>query len=206
MPVPIAPLLGLAIGAALAIATGAPAESERPRAIALVGLFAVLVFAPACAVPLVLAEDWAFAYLVDGADVPSAIELVLVATDAAALVAGYAWASDPVRSTSRREAALLAGVPAALAVVVAAVLARAWRVDGTYHEVQGGFGTEPVVGGRLGYVLAWTLAVVVAGAAFTAHRLRAHRSGSDAPRPRRAGPPGRGLGARAGDPPRPARG
>jgi hypothetical protein len=194
VPAPIAPLLGFALGAILALASGAPAERARPRALALVTLFAALVWAPACAAPFFVAEEWALGYLLEGADVPSAVELVLVGLDALAVVAAYAVASDPVRGASGRTGALLVGVPLALAAVVAAALGRALAVDGTTYEVRGGFAVEPVVGGRLGWILALVLVLVVGGAAYTAARLRAPSG------PGEAKPPGgraRGLGVRA---------
>lgn len=172
MPVPVAPLVGFALGALLAIAGGARVEDDRRRALAIVALFAALVFAPACAAPLVVAGDWAFAYLVDAARVPSAVELVLVALDAALVVAGFAWASDPARARSPRAAIALAAVPAALALVLSLVLAPKLALDGTFRQIDGGFGAERVAGGRLGYELAWIGALVVGGAVWTARRLR----------------------------------
>jgi len=112
-PVPafVAPLVGFALGVVLAWLSAAaprrppgwglappgappwapgrtaPAE-PRGRPLALAALFSALVFTPICAYFLIFSPDWSFAYLVDPRRIPSAVDLLLLALDAASVPAG----------------------------------------------------------------------------------------------------------------------
>jgi hypothetical protein len=190
---PLAPFVAFALGAALALVASPGADASGRRALALVSLFAALVVAPACAAPLFVAEDWALGYLVDPAAVPSAVELVIVVACAASVVAGFVLAREPARTPAARAA--LVGSPCAVAIAVAAALGARLGTDGTYHEVHGRFATEPVLGGRLGWVVLVIVAAIASGAAYTASRLRAGAP-SDGRRARTRAR-GHGLGVRA---------
>jgi hypothetical protein len=73
------------------------------------------------------------------------------------------------------------------------------RVDGSYHQVRGAFGTQPVAGGPLGYAILWMDALFAVAFALTARLLAARprpapvlEEGAGEPRARRAGYLGRG--------------
>ncbi|WP_437758289.1 hypothetical protein [Sorangium sp. So ce1389] len=193
MPAFVAPLVGFALGALLAwFSAAAPhrpgalraaeprlAPDPRVRRLALVTLFAVLVFAPVCAYFLVFAPDWSFAYLVDTRRIPSAIDLVLLLLDAASVPAGFAAAQRfaasaggrPTAQRSVRAVAVFAGAPLAIALVAVVALARRLALDGTYRQVEGDFGVHPVAGGPLGYALLWMYTMLAAGFAVTVSAL-----------------------------------
>ncbi|WP_437667339.1 hypothetical protein [Sorangium sp. So ce1182] len=193
MPAFVAPLIGFALGALLAwFSAAAPhrpgalraaeprlAPDPRDRPLALVTLFAVLVFAPVCAYFLVFAPDWSFAYLVDTRRIPSAIDLVLLLLDAASVPAGFTAAQRfaasaggrPTAQRSVRAVAVFAGAPLAIALVAVIALARRLALDGTYRQVEGDFGVHPVAGGPLGYALLWMHTMLAAGFAVTVSAL-----------------------------------
>ncbi|WP_433935099.1 hypothetical protein AB3662_10675 [Sorangium cellulosum] len=230
MPAFVAPLVGFALGALLAwFSAAAPhrpgalraaeprlSPGPRDRPLALVSLFAVLVFAPVCAYFLVFAPDWSFAYLVDTRRIPSAVDLLLLLLDAASVPAGFAAAhrfassagGRPTAQGAVRALAVFGGAPIAIALVAVLALSRRLALDGTYRQVEGDFGVHPVAGGPLGYALLWMYTMLAAGFAVTVSALlrRDPPGGAEkaepprAPRPRAVpSEPARGV-----DPPRPA--
>jgi hypothetical protein len=227
VPAFVAPLFGFALGALLAWfsataprraaalrateARGAPPPA-RGRPLALVALFAALVFTPVCAYFLIFAPDWSFAYLVDTRRIPSALDLVLLLLDAGSVPAGFIAACGPASGAptvaagrfsaqrSVRTAAVLAGVPLAIALLAVLFLSRRLAMDGTYRQVEGDFGVHQVAGGPLGYALLWMHTMLAAGFIVTVRGLLAR----DAPAPRRPEPrrSARAAAADANEPPR----
>lgn len=191
MPGLLAPLLGVALGALLGFAPGLHPDPDEPareaRGARVVALFALLVFAPACAYFLVFAGDWSYAYLVDARRVPSAIELVLVAADGAAVVAGFVLARRRLAARAFGAAIALVAAPLGVALVAALVLAPRLAVEGTYAQFHGDYGTRPLVGGPVGIAVVWMGAVVAIGAFVAARALRfaapSRRGRSHAPAP-----------------------
>src|SRR5438045_9383789 len=97
MPLPFAWLVAFALGAAFArAAQGEIARSEGPlvmsRPVLVVVAFAALVVAPVAGYFAAFHGDWAYLYGVNWQDVPSAVDLVLVALAAALVPAGFAAA------------------------------------------------------------------------------------------------------------------
>ena len=188
MPALLAPLVGFALGVLLAWLgrAEAPREDEavgRARG-RVAAIFGALAFAPACAYFVVFACDWALFYLVDGRAVPSALLLVLVMIDAAAVPAGFLAAHRALRSgrhDADRVALALGAAPAAIAATVALAFLNRLRVDGTYHQVTERFGTRPVAGGPLGWAVLWMGAMIVAGAVIAAQALTARPRARVAP-------------------------
>jgi hypothetical protein len=229
VPAFVAPLVGFALGALLAwfsavaahrpgaLRAAEPRLSPGPsgRPLALVTLFAVLVFAPVCAYFLVFAPDWSFAYLVDTRRIPSAIDLLLLLLDAASVPAGFAAVqayvatagAGPAAQRSVRALALLAGAPLSMALIAVIALSRRLALDGTYRQVEGDFGVHPVAGGPLGYALLWMYTLLAAGFAVTVSALlRRDPGGAPKTEPHRGAPP-RAVPsepAPAAAPPRPA--
>ncbi|WP_437726856.1 hypothetical protein [Sorangium sp. So ce861] len=230
MPAFVAPLVGFALGALLAwFSAAAPhrpgalraaeprlASGALDRPLALVCLFAVLVFAPVCAYFLVFAPDWSFAYLVDTRRIPSAVDLVLLLLDAASVPAGFVAAQRfaasaggrPTAQRSIRALAVFAGAPLAIALVAVLALSRRLALDGTYRQVEGDFGVHPLAGGPLGYALLWMHTMLAAGFAVTVSALlRREPTGGVQKGEPPAGPRPRAVPsapAPAAEPPRPA--
>ena len=225
MPAFVAPLVGFALGALLAwlraaaprspvsVAWGGAASSSTSRALAaadrrpllLSSLFSLLVFTPVCAYFLVFAPDWSFAYLVDSRRIPSAVDLVLLALDAASVPAGFAAVTHAEGRRSLRDLAVLIGAPLAVALLVVLVLSRRLAVDGTYRQLHGDFGVRPVAGGPLGYALLWMDGLLAAGLLLTARAMLA--PGAPAARPAPGEPPRKPSlrpGPAAGPAPRPS--
>ena len=191
MPALIAPLVGFALGVALAWLCRVEAAREdasvgRAR-MRVAALFAALVFAPACAYFVAFAADWSLFYLVDGRAVPSALLLVLVFVDAGAVVGGFQAGYHAARAGTRtadRALLVLGAVPAAVACAVAMAFLGRLRVDGTFHQVSERFGTRPVAGGPLGYAILWMGGMIVAGMVIAAQALGARPPpGPSAPAP-----------------------
>jgi hypothetical protein len=176
MPIPLAPLLGLSLGAGFAWVAApelsqddGPVVASRPFAVVLA--FAVLVWLPVVGYFVAFHGDWAYLYLVPWQRVPSAIDLGLVLLAGAALVGGFCAGVPRVRK--RRFGLVWAFVvaPAAAAAGALAVAARRLAVSGTYAQFHGEFGTEPIVASTLGKGVLLMGVVLVVGIAWTVHAL-----------------------------------
>jgi hypothetical protein len=193
MPAPLGPLVGFSLGVVLAWLGRAAADTDaprgRPRPTLLVSLFATLVFAPACGYFIVFAGDWSLAYLFDSRAIPSAVELLLIAADAASVLAGFETGRRVIRRRALRAAAALAAAPLVPALLFLVLFYSRLRIEGTYHQVRSDFGTQPVAGGPLGYALLWMNAALVAGFALTT-RLLLERKFRPSAAPPRAPAPG----------------
>jgi hypothetical protein len=185
VPALVGPIVGFSLGVVLAWLCRGEAAREDDAVgsarVVVAGLFAVLVFAPACAYFVIFAGDWALFYLADSRSVPSALLLVLVVVDALAVVSGF-WAG--YQAARRRASSLLlalgVGPAAAAAAVLLAFLPRL-RVDGTFNQVSARFGTRPAAGGPLGYAVLWMGAMIALGMVIAA-RAEPRRL-DDRPRP-----------------------
>lgn len=175
MPALVGPFLALALGAALAWIGRAEAPREDEAAgrarLAVAALFGALVYAPACAYFLAFAGDWALFYLADSRGVPSALELLLVVTDAALVAIGFA--AGHLAAKRRAEVALFAMMVAPATVAGALVLAFVpkLRLEGTFHQVTARFGTQPLAGSATGWAVLWMGAMMVAGFVVAARAL-----------------------------------
>lgn len=193
MPALLGPLVAVALGAALAwlVRGDAPTDDDaafRAR-VAVVVLYAGLVFAPACGYFMVFAGDWSLFYLADTRRIPSALGLVLVVMDAALVAVAFAVGHLMARRRQARALMAMVLVPAAMTLTGAAAFLPKLRVDGTYHQVTSRFGTTPVAGGPLGWAIVWMGAMIAVGFALTARSLTA--------RPRVVAPPAKEGGGPA---------
>lgn len=190
VPLLVGPFVGLGLGALFAWLGRAEAPREDPLAFRararLVLLFALLVYAPACAYFPLFAGDWSLFYLVDHRDVPSAIELVVIALDAALVVGGFAAGHHAARRRLPGALVTLAAAPLGVALVMLVAFLSQLRVDGTFHQVTSRFGTQPAVGSPLGWAILWMSAMIAAGALITA---RALLDRPRSPRPTAGGAP-----------------
>ena len=144
----------------------------------MVALYAALVYAPVNAYFLVVAPDWSFAYLLEAQGLPSAVLLLLVIADAAAVVLGFSLGRRRSSSIARKLA--LFAVPAGAALLLVVALFHRFRIDATTQQFRGDFGTRSVAGGPLGYALLWMDAILVAGLVVAARALGPARRTGDA--------------------------
>ncbi len=176
MPALFAPLVGFLVGVLLAVAVLSSRRAEPPaasgRALAIVALFAGLVFAPVCGYFLTYSPDWAFAYLIDTRHVSSALLLVVFLLSLSSVPLGFLVALS--RAQGRRPLALLPWtmVPMAAIVTLFVVLAPKLMWNGSYAQVRQGLTSLSLIGSPLGYSIAWIDACLLAGVAWAFRELR----------------------------------
>jgi hypothetical protein len=176
VPIPFAPLIGLALGAALAW-SAAPelARDDGPIALSrpfvVVAAFAALVWLPVVGYFVAFHGDWAYLYVVPWQRVPSAVDMVLVLFSAAAVIGGFGLAVPTVRK--RRLAPVIALIVVPGAAVAASFMLAAHRlaVSGTFAQFHGDFGTEPIAASPLGKGVLFLGVVLALGVAWTVRAL-----------------------------------
>ena len=187
MPALLGPVFGFVLGIAfgwIRAAESQPRGGVGPRGGLLATvLFGALVFVPINAYFVAFAGDWALSYLVDSRGVPSALLLVLVLVDGAAVPAGFLLAGRLARTRSLGAVLVAGAVPGAVALLALLAFARRLRIDATYKQYSLDFGTQPIAGGPLGYAVLWMLAMLAVGFVVTARALRAPRRIEPAPEP-----------------------
>jgi hypothetical protein len=179
MPAPIAPLIGFALGVAFAwyareeLSRSPSSTGITFRSLAIVTLFATLVFAPVSAYFLAFESDWSYAYFIDTRRIPSAIQLALVVIDTVSAPLGFLVATPHAKSRKLGPLFTLALPLVALALAGVAATTSRLSVQGSYAQFQGDFGTRPVAGSSLGYALLWMDMVLALGALWTCRQLSA---------------------------------
>ena len=179
MPLPLAALVALSLGALFAHVARAELSLDEPivssRPLAIVSAFAGLVYLPAVAYFAAFHGDWAYMYFVAWRRVPSAIDLAVVLACTALVPAGFAIAA-PFARTKRREIVLaMIASPAALAGILAVVLQHRVGTSATFAQFKHGFDTEPVARTALGRAMLVAIAVTTAAALWAARLLRTAR-------------------------------
>lgn len=175
MPAFIGPLVGFVIGIVFAWAAAdelGKAGTFAPRPLTVVGLFATLVYAPACAYFLAFEGDWAFAYFLDTRKVPSAVDLALVLLDAVSVLVGYVVAAPRAKARKLLPLLSIAGGPALLAIVAVVAMTSRLSVQASYAQFHGDFGTRAVSGTALGYGLLWMNGILVMAVGWNTRVLR----------------------------------
>jgi hypothetical protein len=176
-----APLLGFTLGVLFAwmarheIARAQPAALAS-RSLSIVSLYAVLMFAPACAYFLVLEPDWAGAYLFDAG---RRARLVSVAGTLLALVSvpvGFLIAAPGARAQRTLSVVRLGAVAALGTLALTLALFPRLSVRATYAEYHGDFGTESVAQSTLGWGLLWVGLILTGSTAYVAAVLRGGRA------------------------------
>jgi hypothetical protein len=176
VPIPFAPLIGLALGVAFAwIAAPELSRDEGPivasRPFAIVVAFAALVWLPVVGYFVAFHGDWAYLYLVAWRSVPSAIDLGLVLLSGAAIVLGFWLVIRPVRKRRFGPVVVMLVAPVTIAVAGLTIAARRLAVSGTYAQFRGDFGTHPIGSSPLGQVVLVMGAILVLAVAWTARAL-----------------------------------
>lgn len=177
MPLPLAPIVAALIGVAFALvgrdevrrSTNAP---TRTRGYLLVSLAAFGLLAPAVGYFLAFYPDWAWAYLVPGSRVPSAVDLVvdLLAVSVAPLT--FTWTAGALRRHAVRELVRGAGALVVLLAIATALLGARLAVAGTFTAFREGYDLAPVSGTSLGVSILWIDACLLGGLVWAATRLR----------------------------------
>lgn len=181
LPAFVAPLVGFALGAALAWAAGrelshhgGPLWTARSFVITL--LYAFLLYGPVAGYFVSFETDWAFAYLVDAAHASPALVVVSVLVDMLAVLLGFVVGARPARKRQMFALLPLVTVPNACAAIVIAVLARRLAVHGTTAEYRRDFGLESFAGSPAAYALLFFGACLLLGTTFTVRELRTPRT------------------------------
>jgi hypothetical protein len=181
VPIPFAPLVGLALGALFAwIAAPELARDEGPTpftpAFVIVAAFAGLLWAPVVGYFVVFHGDWSYLYLVPWRRVPSAVDLGLVILSGAAVIAGFWLAVRPVRTRRLRPIVAMVVAPGGLAVAGVGVAAHRLAVSATYAQFHGQFGVEPIGSSTLGKGVLLMGILLALGLAWTVRSLSAMAS------------------------------
>jgi hypothetical protein len=142
------------------------------RSLVVSALFGVLVHAPACAYFQAFYPDWSYAYFIDAARRPAALDFLLVLVDALSVPVGFALLSGSAATGRTSTIARAAAAPVIVALVTLALSLSRLRVFATYAEFHGDFGTEPLSGSPVGYALIWMTSVDAGAAAWTLRALR----------------------------------
>jgi hypothetical protein len=176
MPIPLAPLIGLALGAGLAWVAGpelarddGPISLSRPFLV--VAAFALLVWLPAVGYFLACHADWSYLYVVPSQHVPAAVDMALALLAAAAVAGGFRLAAPAVRRRRPGPVVALVIVPGAVSAITCVLAARRLAVSGTFAQFHGDFGTEPIVASTLGKGVLFMGAVVAVGVAWVVRAL-----------------------------------
>lgn len=176
MPIPFAPLIGLALGVAFAwIAAPELSRDEGPivasRPFAIVVAFAALVWLPIVGYFVAFHGDWAYLYVVAWRRVPSAVDLGLVLLAGAAVVVGFWLVVRPVRKRQYGPVVGMLVGPSALAIAGLTIFARRLAVSGTFAQFHGDFGTQPIGSSPLGQGVLVMGALLVIAVVWTARSL-----------------------------------
>lgn len=177
MPLPLAALVALALGALFAhVARSELAQTDAllpSRPMAIVAAFAALVYAPAVGYFAAFHGDWAYMYFVPWRHVPSALDLVLVATCAALVPAGFLIAAPFARARRRAAVMALVGVPAGLATLLGIACEHRLATSATFVQYAHDFGTQPLSSTALGRAVLWAILVGAASTLWSVRLLRA---------------------------------
>ncbi len=142
------------------------------RSLALVLLFSILVFVPACAYFLVFEPAWAYLYLVEGARRFAALNFLTLCAAVASVPAGFLLATPHARAQRSMDVGRLAALPAGIAFVILLTSLPRLAVRASYAQFHGDFGTEPLAGSSLGWAVLWSALVTTSAALYTASALR----------------------------------
>lgn len=164
MPFVSALVLGFALGAGLAWATARDlsraVQGLASRALLIVGLLALLAYAPAVVLVATLAPAWSFAYLVDPEQLPGWLMPVYALLAAGSVPLGFARALARPHGARGTFRIRWFAVPALLGLLVLVPSFPRLTVVGSFDQFHADYGAQPVAGAPLGYALIWMLAGV----------------------------------------------
>jgi hypothetical protein len=177
VPLPFAPLVGIALGAVLAwLARSTLAREEGPlvasRAFLHVALFATLVFTPLVGYFAAFYADWAYLYLVPARAIPSAVDLALVLLAGATVPIGFVVSARAARAQRLGTVAVIGGLPATVIAALLILWQRRLATSATYAQFHGDFGTQAITQANLGRGVLWMAFVAALGFAWCAWNIR----------------------------------
>lgn len=152
------------------------------RGFLIVAIVAFVLLAPAVFYFLAFYPDWAWAYLLPGSRVPSAVDLIAAVVAAALAPVAFLWTAAALRRHAVRELVRGASALVVLLAIVTALLGPRMTVAGTYTAYREGYDLLPAAGTSLGVSILWVDACLIAGLLWAATRL-----GTAEPRRRDAG-------------------
>lgn len=181
MPLPLAPLVGFVLGAALAWVARQSLSAEEKgvlvsQALRVITGFAVLVYGPVVGYFAAFHGDWSYLYLIPWRAVPSAVNLLLVLLAVASVSGGFLVAAPFARARKLVPFGLTVGVPALLLLLALAAGQRRLATSGTYAQFQGSFGTESIARTDVGRSVLFVDAVATLGLAWCVRLLRTRTS------------------------------
>ena len=177
MPLPFAPLAGIALGALFAwLARAELSRDDGPlvaaRAFLVTIAFAGFIFAPMVGYFVAFHGDWAYLYMVPWRAIPSAVDLTFVLLAAGTVPFGFAIAARSARSQKFANVATIGGIPLGAAVVAFLMLQHRLATSATFAEFHGGFGTDSVVASALGRGILWMGFALLLGVAWCVYAIR----------------------------------
>ncbi len=178
MPAPIAPLVGLLIGASFhwngsrQLARAAPGTAVEARGLLLAAAYALLIYAPICGYFLAFAPDWTFVYTVETERLNRALIVLALLGSAASVPLGFHLARRFMRRNTPGAIARVLVPACALILIFFAFAMRRLGVAGTYAQYHGNFGVQPLSGSPLGYALLWMGAILAGVTLWTAKQYR----------------------------------
>lgn len=180
MPLPLAALVALALGASFAWSARSelaqedgPLVSSRPFAIVLA--FALFVYAPILGYFTAYHGDWAYLYLVSWRKVPSAVDLAAVLGCGALIPTGFALAAPFARGRHLTITLTMLGLPLAAASILAILWQHRLGVSASYAQFQGRFGVVAISQAALGRAVLVALTIGGAATAWCGRLLRLGR-------------------------------
>ncbi len=181
MPLPLAALIALSLGALFAHVaraelsqSDAPIVSSRPLAIA--AAFGGFVYLPAMAYFAAFHGDWAYMYFIAWRRVPSAIDLAFVLACAALVPAGFIAAAPLSRAGRRGVVIAMIAAPVGLASVLAIAFERRVATSASFAQFMNNFDTHPVAASALGRAMLVTIVVTAAASLWCVRLLRTPRA------------------------------
>jgi hypothetical protein len=177
VPLPLAALVALALGASFAwIARAELAQEDGPlvssRPFAIVLAFALFVYAPMVGYFTAFHGDWAYLYLVSWRKVPSAVDLAAVLGCGALIPTGFTLAAPFARGRHLTITLSMIGLPLAAASVLALLWQHRLGVSASYAQFQGRFGVVAISQAALGRAVLVGLTTFGAASAWCGRLLR----------------------------------
>lgn len=172
MPVPLVIFAGVLLGLAFArsafpsLSRGSAPSYANP-AFTLSGAFALLVFAPIAGISVAMAPDWSLAYVINSQHVPFIIETLVVILAALLVPVGFLWGASLIQ---KRRTQALGRLIMFWSIGTTGVTMLLWRrlgTVGTFDQYRGDFGTHPLAGSTMGYVVLGLLMILGFATAFT---------------------------------------
>lgn len=178
MPLPLVPIVAALLGVAFALVgrdevRRSTTPPSRTRGFLLVLVCAYGLLAPAVGYFLAFYPDWAWAYLVPGSRVPSAVDLLADGLAVSVAPLTFAWTASALRRHAVRELVRGAGALVVVLAVTTALLGPRLLVAGTYTAFREGYDLAPIGGSSLGVSILWMNGCLLGGLAWAATRLRA---------------------------------